>query len=67
MWLNEAAQHSWDVRVSQDPGAAISADTAALLGEHFATDLSFLLGFTDKADALAHPAVVKSRQPATAS
>jgi uncharacterized protein (TIGR03083 family) len=58
MRLNEAAQHSWDVRVALDPGAAISGQTAALLAEHFATDLSFLLGFTGKADALAHPAVV---------
>jgi uncharacterized protein (TIGR03083 family) len=58
MRLNEAAQHSWDVRVALDPGAAISGQTAALLAEHFATDLSFLLGLTGKADALAHPAVV---------
>jgi uncharacterized protein (TIGR03083 family) len=58
MRLNEAAQHSWDVRVALDPSAAISGQTAALLAEHFATDLSFLLGFTGKADALAHPALV---------
>jgi uncharacterized protein (TIGR03083 family) len=58
MRLNEAAQHGWDVRVALDPGAAISGQTAALLAEHFATDLSFLLGFTGKADALGHPAVV---------
>jgi uncharacterized protein (TIGR03083 family) len=58
MRLNEAAQHSWDVRVALDPGAAISGQTAALLAELFATDLSFLLGFTSKADALAHPALV---------
>jgi uncharacterized protein (TIGR03083 family) len=58
MRLNEAAQHSWDVRVSVDPHAAIAADTATLLAEHFATDLSFLLGFTGKADAVAQPVVV---------
>lgn len=58
MRLNEAAQHSWDVRVSLDPGATSSVDTATLLAEHFTTDLSFLLGFTGKADALAQPAVV---------
>jgi uncharacterized protein (TIGR03083 family) len=58
MRLNEAAQHSWDVRVALDPGAAISGQTAALLAEHFATDLSFLLGFIGKADTLAHPALV---------
>ena len=44
--------------MSLDPRAAISADTAVLLAEHFATDLSFLLGFTGKADALAKPVVV---------
>jgi uncharacterized protein (TIGR03083 family) len=58
MRLNEAGQHSWDVRVSLDPGAAIAAATAAVIAEHFATDLGFLLGFTGKADALAQSAVV---------
>ncbi len=58
MRLNEAAQHSWDARVSTDPDAAISADTAKLIAEHFATDLSFLLGFTAKADSIGHRAVV---------
>jgi uncharacterized protein (TIGR03083 family) len=59
MRLNEAAQHSWDVRVSLDGGATISAETSAVLAEHFATDMGFLLQFTGKADALAHPAVIK--------
>ncbi|MFL6161335.1 MAG: maleylpyruvate isomerase family mycothiol-dependent enzyme [Jatrophihabitantaceae bacterium] len=59
MRLNEVAHHSWDVRVSLDPGAAIAADIAELLAEHFATDLAFLLGFTGKADALAQPAVIE--------
>jgi uncharacterized protein (TIGR03083 family) len=63
MRLNEAAQHSWDVRVSLDVGATIAADTSVVLAEHFATDMSFLLQFTGKADALAHPAVIKI-QPA---
>jgi uncharacterized protein (TIGR03083 family) len=58
MRVNEAAQHSWDARVAVDAKAAISADTAALIAEHLATDLSFLLGFTGKADAIAQPAVV---------
>ena len=58
MRLNEAAQHSWDVRVTFDPDAVIAADTAAVLAEQFATNISFMLGFTGKADALAHPAVV---------
>jgi uncharacterized protein (TIGR03083 family) len=59
MRLNEAAQHSWDVRVSLDPHAGISTDAAELLLEHFATGLAFLLGFTAKADALGRPAVVE--------
>jgi uncharacterized protein (TIGR03083 family) len=58
MRLNEAVLHSWDVRVSVDPDATIGADTAALVAEHLATDLSFMLGFTGKAAELAHPAVV---------
>jgi uncharacterized protein (TIGR03083 family) len=59
MRLNEAAQHSWDVRVSLDPAAAISTDTAELLLEHFATGMAFLLRFTAKADVLGRPAVVE--------
>jgi uncharacterized protein (TIGR03083 family) len=61
MRLNEAAQHAWDVRVSLDRDAAISAEVAVLLAEHFSTDLGFLLGFTGHADALAQPAVVEIR------
>jgi uncharacterized protein (TIGR03083 family) len=61
MRLNEAALHSWDVRVSLDAAAVISADTAAEIADLFATDLSFLLGLTGKADALASPAVVEIR------
>ena len=55
MRLNEAAMHGWDVRVSLDPVAAVPGTTARLLAEHFATDLSFLLGLTAKADALRLP------------
>ena len=58
MRLNETAQHSWDVRVAFDPSAAIPADVAAVLAEHLAGGLSFLVGFIGKADALAGPAVV---------
>lgn len=58
MRLNEAAQHSWDVRVSTDPAAAIATDTATVLADHFAGDLGFLLGFSSKPDALANAAVV---------
>ena len=56
--LNESAQHSWDVRVAFDPSAAIPADAAAVLAEHLAGDLGFLVGFIGKADALGEPAVV---------
>jgi len=58
MRLNESAQHSWDVRVAFDPSAAIPADTAAVLAEHLAGALGFLVGFIGKADALAAAAVV---------
>jgi uncharacterized protein (TIGR03083 family) len=58
MRLNEAAQHSWDVRVAFDPAAAIPANAAAVLAEHLAGGLSFLTGFIGKADALAGPVVV---------
>ena len=58
MRLNEAAQHSWDVRVAFDAAAAIPADAAAVLAEHLAGGLSFLPGFISKADALAAPVVV---------
>jgi uncharacterized protein (TIGR03083 family) len=59
MRLNEAAQHSWDVRVSLDPNAGISTNTAELLLEHFATGLAFLFGFIAKADVLDRPAYVE--------
>jgi uncharacterized protein (TIGR03083 family) len=62
MRLNEAAHHSWDVRVSRDAAAVIPADIATRLAEHFATDIGFLLQFTGKADALAEPAVVDIRE-----
>jgi uncharacterized protein (TIGR03083 family) len=58
MRLNEAAHHSWDVRVALDPGAAIDDDTASLLLDHFAGDLGFLLGWTATADTVGEHAVV---------
>jgi uncharacterized protein (TIGR03083 family) len=62
MRLNEAAQHGWDVRVGLDPTAVIAESTAAVLAEHFADGLGFLLGFTGKADALGEPAVIELRE-----
>jgi hypothetical protein len=56
--LNESAQHSWDVRVAFDPTAAIPADAAAVLAEHLAGGLGFLVGFVGKADVPAAPAVI---------
>ena len=61
MRLNEAAQHSWDVRVALDPAAAIPEAIAHLLAEYLAGDLAFMTGFIGKADALAAPAVVEIR------
>ena len=58
MRLNEAAQHSWDVRVAYDDDAAIADDTASLVVEHYSTGLGFLLGFIGKADALREPALI---------
>ena len=58
MRLNEAALHFWDVGVALDPAATVPADVAAVLAEHLAGDLGFLVGFIGKADARAEPAVV---------
>jgi uncharacterized protein (TIGR03083 family) len=58
MRLNEAAQHAWDVHVALDPAAGVDAEAAAVLAEQFSGTLSFLLGFTGKADALSSPALV---------
>lgn len=58
MRLNEAAQHSWDVRVGSDEGATIDDTTATLLLDHLAEGLGFMLGFTAKADQVSGPALV---------
>lgn len=58
MRLNEAAQHSWDARVGSDAGAVIDEGTAALVVDHLANGLGFLVGFTAKADAVTEPALV---------
>ena len=49
MRLNETAQHGWDVRVAFDPDATVNADSGAVLVEHLAGGLGFMLGFVGKA------------------
>jgi len=58
MRLSEISAHGWDVAVAIDPDAAIDADAAALLLEHFSGGLGFLLGFAGKADQLSNDAVI---------
>jgi uncharacterized protein (TIGR03083 family) len=58
MRLNEVALHSWDVRVAIDPTAGLSEESAQVLVEQYSGEMSFLLGFIGKADALAEAAVV---------
>jgi len=59
MRLNEAVQHSWDVRVAADPAAVLPEEAARVLAEQLSGALSFMTGFIGKADALATPAVVE--------
>lgn len=59
MRLSEFAQHSWDISVAFEPSATLDDEAGALLVEHYATGLGFLLGFIGKAAALAEPAVVE--------
>jgi uncharacterized protein (TIGR03083 family) len=58
MRLNEAALHSWDVRVARDPSATVAPDAADALVEHLSGGLGFLLGFTGKADAVTERVVL---------
>lgn len=58
MRLNEAAQHSWDVRVAVDETATIDERTARLLVAHHAAGLGFLLAFSGRADEVPAAAVV---------
>ena len=53
MRLNEVANHVWDVRAGLDPKAEIDDQTAELLVVLFAGPVSFLLGYTGKADQVA--------------
>jgi uncharacterized protein (TIGR03083 family) len=50
MRLNEVANHAWDVRVGVDPTATVEAGSAEVLLEQLTGPLSFLLGFSGKAD-----------------
>ncbi len=60
MRLNEASMHGWDVEagVAADNAAEISDDAAAVLAEHLAQGLGFLLAFTTKPANLSERAVV---------
>lgn len=52
MRINEVALHGWDVDVALDPAAQVGDEAAAVIVEHFASTMSFLLGFTGKHDLL---------------
>jgi hypothetical protein len=58
MRLNEVALRSWDVRVAVYPAATLSEESAEVVVEQFTGELSFMLGFLGKADALAAATVV---------
>lgn len=53
--LYEVALHSWDARVAAAPGAALDADTASVLAEHLAGDLTALVRAIGHADRLRRP------------
>ncbi|AGZ41700.1 maleylpyruvate isomerase family mycothiol-dependent enzyme [Actinoplanes friuliensis] len=59
MRLNEAILHGWDVEVAVDPAATLDPESAQVLAEQLAGDLSFLLGFIGKPDTLGQPATVR--------
>jgi len=58
MRLNEVAHHSWDVRVSADPGAGLLDSSTPVVLDHMAGDLAYLLGFLGKADRLGERVVL---------
>jgi uncharacterized protein (TIGR03083 family) len=60
MRLNELALHSWDARVALDDSAGLDEEAAAVLAEHHAGGMGFMLGFTAKPDSLGRTAVVKA-------
>ncbi|MCW2855213.1 MAG: hypothetical protein JWR52_828 [Marmoricola sp.] len=58
MRLNEVAHHGWDVRTALDAGTALLDSSTAVLAEHLAGDLGFLLGFIGKADRVTDEVVL---------
>jgi hypothetical protein len=48
MRINELGLHGWDLDVALDPGAQLTDEVAHLVVEHFASTMSFLLGFTGR-------------------
>lgn len=61
MRLAELTMHSWDVRVSLDGAATLDEEAAAVLAEHHAGEMSFLLAFTSKPEALGRTTVVAAQ------
>ena len=61
MRLNEVANHAWDARVGFDPGAELTAESAAVLVEQFAGPLAFMVGFTSKPGELSQPVSVAAQ------
>ncbi|MCU1624129.1 MAG: hypothetical protein JWL79_2974 [Frankiales bacterium] len=60
MRLNEYALHHWDVVQGLDGDARIDEESAALMAQHLAGGMSFMLGFIGKADQLVEPVVLKA-------
>lgn len=57
--LSEVASHTWDVRAGLDPAASLAEGSAAVLAEHLAGGLGFLLGFIGKPKEAPEPAIVE--------
>lgn len=56
--LGEVAHHSWDARVGVDLQAPLHPASTAVLPDHLAAELGFLIGFTGKADQVADRVVL---------
>jgi uncharacterized protein (TIGR03083 family) len=52
MRVNEAALHGWDVDVALDPAARLTDEAAELVLDHFASTMTFMLGFVGKPEGL---------------